>query len=223
MNSIKRIRRTMIFDLVGSRMKHKMQNARNFDELSDKGIWIELDATSKEKFSRHLIVHLPYNMVFQNNFECGIFVEQLNQKINEQYPVNIQNRFGTRREDFYWFKNVENKKSKVSHSIIDNSVYRKYQCFRLVNSAKYKDLGKRHFNVFNCSTNYATPCSTKSTFLLSLANTSDDSLKYFKISFSGSEMTKKPICLKPRNKIIHNAKKITVDDNRSVENLLLVT
>ena len=46
----------------------------NFDQCNNHGYILELDASDPAKFSKHVIVSFPDNLVFRNNFVVGEFV-----------------------------------------------------------------------------------------------------------------------------------------------------
>lgn len=89
---------------------------------------VELDSSTNEKFSRHLIVRLP-KVAFKDNSHAGAFVAELCSRIN------------TSKESDGRFKNLFVSKESKSDGrecqlFVDTAVYSRNRCFRLPLSSK---------------------------------------------------------------------------------------
>ncbi|KAL4186817.1 hypothetical protein AMTRI_Chr09g35980 [Amborella trichopoda] len=105
-----------------------------FDAISEKYSiqgkleWIlELDSSTTEKFSRHLIIHIP-NVAFKDNLHVGSFVTELCSRISST-------RDGDSRLNLLYVLKDENIESP-QQLFIDTAVYSRNRCFRLVLSSK---------------------------------------------------------------------------------------
>lgn len=112
-----------------------VQTSRNYGSITI----IELDSSNVEKFSRHLIITLD-SFAFRDVTHVGFFVWNLCIKIMQRI------RGGDESLNCLLIKK-EGKKEKVL--FVDTGVYTKNRCLRLVLSAKFKDLGRRHLRVYN--------------------------------------------------------------------------
>jgi len=115
---------------------------------------IQLDSTTEEKFSRHLIFHLPNDTLFENNSHVGNFVGKLIKTIKEknkgsstEVVENMGNNFEKLNFDeegaelFIDGLHVYGKDNKIKN-FIDTSVYTKNRCFRLPFSSKFGKTSK---------------------------------------------------------------------------------
>ncbi|XP_059629155.1 uncharacterized protein LOC132271715 isoform X2 [Cornus florida] len=99
--------------------------------------WIvELDSSTKEKFSRHLVIHIPKS-AFKDNSHAGAFVAEICSRI-----ISARERDGKYEELFI-------SKDSCSGDIpcqlfVDTAVYSRNRCFRLPLSSK---AGKNSFLV----------------------------------------------------------------------------
>ena len=78
---------------------------------------LELDCSTKDKFSRHLTFNLPQKYVFRNNYECGLFVRKIYKLIASK--IIVLNQYGE------------------PASFIDMSVYSRNRAFRLPWNCKF--------------------------------------------------------------------------------------
>jgi len=128
--------------------------------ISEKDI-IDLDSSTKEKFSRHLIVHLPKGKLFADAVECGAFVKAFVGRLAEEVATGeLSVRSPVLAECFFVYSQAAGK-STVSHSkedveeipdhseskiavpslnqtcFVDTGVYTRNRIFRLFGSVKY--------------------------------------------------------------------------------------
>ncbi|KAL5718661.1 hypothetical protein ACHQM5_011540 [Ranunculus cassubicifolius] len=90
--------------------------------------WIvELDSSTEEKFSRHLIIHVP-NAAFKDNIHAGAFVKE------------ICSRICSARKDDHKLENLfiskDSGPNELHHLFVDTAVYTRNRCFRLALSSK---------------------------------------------------------------------------------------
>ena len=112
---------------------------------------VELDASDSTKFSRHLIITFPGNVVFRNNKHVEQFVNSLCKKITEKALLNYSgdtsklpaDALALRRLFFLKKCRDENIRYKL---FFDMSVYDSDKNFRMPLSAKHIDIRRRHFN-----------------------------------------------------------------------------
>ncbi|WOG86485.1 hypothetical protein DCAR_0205694 [Daucus carota subsp. sativus] len=94
----------------------------------DKECVVELDSSTEEKFSRHIIICFP-NTAFKNNRHAGAFVGEICSRIQ-----NERGRDG-RFEKLFILK--DRNSSHVNKEVfIDRAVYSRNRCFRLPLSSK---------------------------------------------------------------------------------------
>ena len=80
-------------------------------EVLDRKNFVDLDSSTSSKFSRHIIVHLPKNMLFLNTAQVGIFVKNMVARLAEEIGTGLlQNRRPTLAK--YLFVNAASKKTK---------------------------------------------------------------------------------------------------------------
>ena len=112
---------------------------------------VECDASDDKKFSRHLVVVFPKEFVFRNTDDVGIFVKSLSDRITRIAALDIvdesllTNDAGLMRQFFFRKKNKQGVVMSVL--FIDHSVYKRNKNVRLPLSAKFDELGARHFNI----------------------------------------------------------------------------
>nr|CAD1818892.1 unnamed protein product [Ananas comosus var. bracteatus] len=106
-----------------------------FNALSDKYSiqgsqeWIiELDSSTREKFSRHLIVRIP-KTAFKDNSHVGAFVSEVCSQI-------ACARGTAPKFDELYIRKDGSSADKADHLFLDNAVYSRNRCFRLVFSSK---------------------------------------------------------------------------------------
>ncbi|KAL1319439.1 hypothetical protein HN51_071726 [Arachis hypogaea] len=91
--------------------------------------WIvELDSSTKEKFSRHLIIRIP-KVSFKDNSHAGAFVSEICSRI--QNARETDKSF----EKLFIMKDSSCNGS-TSHLFVDTAVYTRNRCFRLFLSSK---------------------------------------------------------------------------------------
>jgi hypothetical protein len=92
---------------------------------------LELDSTKPEKFSRHLIVHLPDKKVFSDNtVSMKQFVTKLCDYLKANNKALVRQKFKIRSKDEYTEKVVP---------LFDTAVYTKNRNFRLYRSSKVQE------------------------------------------------------------------------------------
>ncbi|PUZ71969.1 hypothetical protein GQ55_2G356100 [Panicum hallii var. hallii] len=98
--------------------------------------WItELDSSTEEKFSRHLIIRIP-KTAFKDNSHVGAFVSEVCSQIAAHRAANPD------LDKLYITK--ENSTGPVDQLFMDTAVYTRNRCFRLAFSSKS---GKKSFLV----------------------------------------------------------------------------
>ncbi|KAJ4705942.1 DNA-directed primase/polymerase protein-like [Melia azedarach] len=108
-----------------------------FDKYSIEGNedWIvELDSSTEEKFSRHLIIRIP-KTAFKDNSHAGAFVAEICSQINHA-------REGEERFEKLFVKKDSSSPEFQGQLFVDTAVYSRNRCFRLALSSK---AGKKSF------------------------------------------------------------------------------
>ncbi|CAN0891818.1 DNA-directed primase/polymerase protein, partial [Linum grandiflorum] len=91
--------------------------------------WIvELDSSTTEKFSRHLILRIP-KAAFKDNSHVGSFVSEVCSRISRLKPKD--ERYNT-----LYIRKDSNSTEPPTHLFIDTAVYTRNRCFRLALSSK---------------------------------------------------------------------------------------
>ncbi|MBS1586645.1 MAG: hypothetical protein JSS82_14010 [Bacteroidetes bacterium] len=90
---------------------------------------VQLDSSNAEKISRHLVIHLPDNMMFYNWFHVGAFVRRV--------ILLCMKLYGHPTENPLFIVEKPNAKSPVP--FIDRVVYTSLRNFRIIGSTKLKD------------------------------------------------------------------------------------
>ena len=124
----------------------------NFEQCNNHGYILELDASDPAKFSRHLIVSFPDNLVFRNNIDVGKFVNLFCNHLTSRACLD-QNEDSNLSPDALLIRRLFFLKRFRDNDVnlrlfVDQLVYRSTQNFRMVLSTKFTDTGKRHFNVW---------------------------------------------------------------------------
>lgn len=117
---------------------------------------LDLDSSTEEKFSRHVIVDL----IFKDNFHVGNYVRAFCSKFQEDKDVRVQ---------------VTEKEGGVG-IFVDQGVYTKNRNFRLFLSSKYGKIAILNFSKSDNSDNWSK-CSNKQIFLSSLLTFNPDKRK----------------------------------------------
>ncbi|XP_072987088.1 uncharacterized protein [Typha latifolia] len=102
-----------------------------FDKYSIKGSGeciVELDSSTTEKFSRHLIIHLP-KAAFKDNLHAGAFVSEVCSRIASL-------RGSDPKIDKLYIRKDTSFPDSLSQLFLDSSVYSRNRCFRLPFSSK---------------------------------------------------------------------------------------
>ena len=97
----------------------------------------ETDASSGTKFSRHVVVQLS-GFCFKDIWSAGFFVDKLCEKIRAECK--------SKNEELKRLL-VNTPKQKGNQVFVDLTVYSTIRNFRLVQSAKSKDVCRRHLRV----------------------------------------------------------------------------
>ncbi|CAM9377755.1 unnamed protein product, partial [Heterosigma akashiwo] len=115
---------------------------QTYDLVVGRSDFLELDSSSDEKFSRHLICHLPSNQLFKDNLHAGKFVKHLiaevltSQQQHSSQPSNttgVINRSGDRLTTSFFVKS----KDGTDTCFVDLGVYTRNRCFRCYQSSKF--------------------------------------------------------------------------------------
>ncbi|KAI4383136.1 hypothetical protein MLD38_009012 [Melastoma candidum] len=102
-----------------------------FDKYSIQGKhdWIvELDSSTKEKFSRHLVLRIP-KAAFKDNSHAGAFVTEVCSRISSARETES-------RYELLFVKKDSGSTESTSHLFVDTAVYSRNRCFRLAFSSK---------------------------------------------------------------------------------------
>nr|CCA21367.1 conserved hypothetical protein [Albugo laibachii Nc14] len=83
---------------------------------------IELDSSTDEKFSRHLVIRMPHDQLFRSNLHVGYLVRHFVQR------YNLHKSFSLRKMS---------QGQDACHSFIDLGVYTRNRMFRIVGSSKF--------------------------------------------------------------------------------------
>ena len=119
-----------------------------FPNRNIREFFIEVDSSNNKKFSRHVIVPLPGESFFANNLQIGKFVSNFCKQLlteaafSEQFQNVSENVKNVRR---LFLKKKQKEKIEKHQIFIDTHVYTKNRHFRILLSAKFKDIYKRHF------------------------------------------------------------------------------
>jgi len=147
-------------EIFRKRLVWQLRNTLSLDWHPDCFRMVEVDSSTDDKFSRHLIVTLPNGVVFKDNEHVGVFVNKLYDSVRKgariddlEYEKEKPGELESLISDYnlslrklFVFKKINTKLERVM--IFDSSVYTRNRCFRLVLSAKFKDINKRHFKYY---------------------------------------------------------------------------
>uniref|UniRef100_A0A0E0LKD6 DNA-directed primase/polymerase protein n=1 Tax=Oryza punctata TaxID=4537 RepID=A0A0E0LKD6_ORYPU len=97
---------------------------------------IELDSSTEEKFSRHLIIRIP-KTAFKDNSHVGTFISEICSRIASQRAANPN-------FDKLYITKDSSCTGLADHLFMDTAVYSRNRCFRLAFSSKS---GKKSFLV----------------------------------------------------------------------------
>lgn len=97
---------------------------------------IELDSSTEEKFSRHLIIRIP-KTAFKDNSHAGAFICEVCSRIAAQRAAN-------RNLDKLYISKDSSYAGPVDQLFVDTAVYSRNRCFRVAFSSKS---GKKSFLV----------------------------------------------------------------------------
>ena len=82
MKTLRKLILAEIYLLIDERRPNVLGSSMTQELVSISGCFCELDSSSSEKFSRHIIVHMPHNMIFASTMDCGYFVHKITLTIN---------------------------------------------------------------------------------------------------------------------------------------------
>jgi len=149
------------------RLARQLRTKLNFDFSGVGDIlegMVEFDSSTNKKFSRHLVVTLPKDVVFKHAGHVGVFVNEFCSDIRKEahsWELALENDerepeecsdIGKNLKKLFVLRKPKKKELKLKRDFIfDTSVYTKNRCFRLVLSAKYEDRTKRHFSLWQPS------------------------------------------------------------------------
>eukprot|EP01083_Nonionella_stella_P019002 52845_1 len=113
---------------------------------------IDLNSTTDIKFSRHLIIVFPTNTVFNSNQDCGVFVRTMCDEIRQiakkalyrfsETPITAK---GKKLDMLFVYDMDPNLCESYNRVLfIDEAVYTKNRCFRLIYSSKLKNIHLHH-------------------------------------------------------------------------------
>ena len=106
---------------------------------------VELDSSTQEKFSRHLIVDCPY--FFENNLVCGLFVKKFVENFSRFVPSEIYHQLFHVQQPCGSIRNYLREQL-----FVDQGVYTKNRTFRIVSSKKYGKMKSFSFLTQKCPT-----------------------------------------------------------------------
>ncbi|GAB4858323.1 hypothetical protein Ancab_009796 [Ancistrocladus abbreviatus] len=89
---------------------------------------VELDSSTQEKFSRHLVICIP-NAAFKDNSNVGAFVAEVLSRINNARDKDL------RLEQLFVYKESGSAGPSLQ-LFVDNAVYSRNRCFRMALSSK---------------------------------------------------------------------------------------
>jgi len=95
---------------------------------------VDLDSSTLDKFSRHLIVHMPKGELFANTRQVGIFVRQFISRLAEEQATGNLSR---NRPILAKYLFVNTKREKDRTCFVDIGVYTRNRLFRILGSSKY--------------------------------------------------------------------------------------
>lgn len=122
-----------LIKLINNGLKSKFNININVEEI------IQLDSSSKTKFSRHLVYP---SVIFQHNVECGYFVKGLADAVQEYLDDGKVNELTSCFEREELEKLFIKRENNSSYFIADLSVYSRNRQFRIWRSTK---LGQNRF------------------------------------------------------------------------------
>ncbi len=117
--------------------------------ISRKNI-VDLDSSTKKKFSRHFIIHFPNGELFADAPTCGIFVKNFIGRLAEEVATGAMSKKHPTLAKYLF---VQNKPTKVCDEndnkencnneanpkvcFVDTGVYTRNRVFRILGSVKY--------------------------------------------------------------------------------------
>ena len=136
---------------------------------------IELDSTSATKFSRHLIIKLPDDQVFENNSHCAHFVRKLMSRVESRRGEDA------RCDALFLKKNLDDVER--TETFIDLGVYTRNRVFRVYLSSKYSE--KKDKPALRTTGRFWKSDDEEETFKKSLASAMSLTTEVKVISFEG--------------------------------------
>lgn len=146
---------------------------------------LDLESSTESKFSRHIVVNLPGERLFENNLHVGVFVREFMSSLTQE----------ERRVFTFWDKQAEKEEL-----FIDFSVYSKNRNFRTYLSSKFGR--KQSLTLSEASKMQHSELSEKDVFLKSLItwieNPGSDHIKIPGVAHVGSTPSdySVPVCSK---------------------------
>ena len=119
-----------------------------YSETNRRNLFVELDATSNSKFSKHVILVLPGETFFRNNIQMGEFVSVLITRLSQAEQALRSSDVNSEYSNvagIFFFRKRDTDGRIYTKPFVDMSVYSENQQFRLVYSAKFAERGQRHF------------------------------------------------------------------------------
>lgn len=109
--------RKLIHDEINQLVSSMLSKMNSFS-----GSYFEMDSASNEKYSRHLVVHIPENLTFATTQDCEFFVKRICDSVKIYISFSSQSKM----------KYLMVNKGTEKVSIIDHSVYTSYQNFMIL-------------------------------------------------------------------------------------------
>ncbi|KAJ3227224.1 hypothetical protein HK099_002917 [Clydaea vesicula] len=171
-------------ELIGI-FKNEVLKELNFqfklENLEQDEVILDLDSSTSEKFSRHLIFNIPGH-IFKNNYVVGHFVSNLIQKIKIKI-IEKKDNYLELQKLF-----IHNYKDNMNEIFIDQGVYTKNRQFRLFLSSK---INKNTFLNISKIESFHSKLNKKTIFMKSLISIPNINLTKFKILETFNSFEKK--------------------------------
>ena len=140
--------------LTAALVKHVIQSVHDdFAITCDPTHFIQLDSSTKTKFSRHLIVRLPGNAAFSHNGHVRVFVDRMLDRLDKT-PLKPENSSQT---STLFSEFILQKEDGGTTCFVDTSVYSRNRHFRMYGSCK---AGKDAFLTMAASNSYIFKCKS---------------------------------------------------------------
>ena len=122
-------------------LQHEIQVTFSLD-VHEENI-VELDSSTVKKFSRHLIVHMPNQGLFQDAVHVGYFVKSFVARLAEEVATGEMKKKGRNVLEKYLFvytkvkSEDEKEQNRKLTCFVDIGVYTRNRIFRILGSRKY--------------------------------------------------------------------------------------